>query len=433
MNTAETVVYTFPSKIIERQRWINHLTRYHGSLLAWYIGPETGRLFGVYEGKNFSVWFAAFRLEGDKIFFDDKAWFKDEVEFYKSLGAARVSGVTRLMGKFVGIYKNDPAKPEGRIVYFHRPGVAELREFSCEELLCNHSAFLCGGVSVNKNGLYMAIVFYDERGDRTVLAHKIFTGAVNIPHGGAWEALYQWAIETNMEFQAQDGTKLQVQYSIIAGDTVDVSAETINSFVSRFPAQFVARGVVWRELADDLIQRPGYIDISGADFRGKIPDLKRAAGITASMIDETALIAALAALQYCIVHNKALRDAMKKEQEQNKRPERFLSTRPPHVLIARPGDPAPVGAPDWRDRLQRPGLILLSYARCYDYENESWRSTPHINKYWLAYWVKAAGDKLYFLESNNIYSEDDVDTAAPEGFSGRNYKDGGACSWGRVP
>ncbi|GHV89670.1 hypothetical protein AGMMS50268_01730 [Spirochaetia bacterium] len=121
------------------------------------------------------------------------------------------------------------------------------------------------------------------------------------------------------------------------------------------------------------------------------------------------------------------------ETEESESKKKELPTRSPHVLIARPGDPAPVGVPDWRDRLQRPGLILLSYARCYDYENESWRSTPHIKKYWLAYWVKAAGDKLYFLESNNIYSEDDVDTAAPEGFSGRNYKDGGACSWGRVP
>ncbi|GHT61231.1 hypothetical protein FACS1894109_19620 [Spirochaetia bacterium] len=150
---------------------------------------------------------------------------------------------------------------------------------------------------------------------------------------------YQWAIKSNMVFEGPDGTRLQAQYSIFAGDAVDVSAETIDGFVSRFAAPVFARGVVWGKLADDLIQHPGYIDISGVAFRDKIRDVKTAAGITATMIDEAALIAALASFWHCIRTQSAMCEARK--QKHGGQQEKELPKRIPKVLTARPGCPFP--------------------------------------------------------------------------------------------
>ncbi|GHU73397.1 hypothetical protein FACS189450_13110 [Spirochaetia bacterium] len=116
MNTADAaVVYNFPEKIIERQSWINFLTRYHEGLMAWYIDCRTGRLFGVYEG-NDSLWWAAFKFSGDSAIFDASHTYPDDDKFWLDMKHSPASGVTRFMGKYVGIYKNDPAKPEGKVI-----------------------------------------------------------------------------------------------------------------------------------------------------------------------------------------------------------------------------------------------------------------------------------------------------------------------------
>jgi hypothetical protein len=102
------------------------------------------------------------------------------------------------------------------------------------------------------------------------------------------------------------------------------------------------------------------------------------------------------------------------------RPEKEEKFSPPRIFVARPGEPVPVGIPDFRHSLQRNGLILASYARLLrpgHYNNK------HLKKIWAAYWVCARNKAFFYC--GTFETEKEAASAMPDETDERNYKDCG--------
>jgi hypothetical protein len=125
--TDEMKLYTMPENYLRRQQWTAFLAK-NGyaigdcSLACWYIGPQSGRLIGVYlyltvSGRR-EVRIKSWCINRDQTLEfhgEDKVSFN---EIYTRLRESPESHCTDYMPFFIGIASDPPPKPEGRVIPF---------------------------------------------------------------------------------------------------------------------------------------------------------------------------------------------------------------------------------------------------------------------------------------------------------------------------
>ncbi|GHU56256.1 hypothetical protein FACS189442_4690 [Spirochaetia bacterium] len=110
------------------------------------------------------------------------------------------------------------------------------------------------------------------------------------------------------------------------------------------------------------------------------------------------------------------------------REKREKEYRDPCVFIARPGEAVPHGIPDLRGKLQRPGLILVAYARGRRESSrygKKWDAT-----YWLAWWVTTSGPIRYYASDYGFLDADIPEMRPDTSCSSRNCLKGDKWSYG---
>jgi len=125
MEQESVVVYTLPEDYVRRCRYTAFLNRHRGGrhMLGWYIGPESGRLFGVYISPTDEYP----ETDGYNIKNDGALHFWETVPFddwdllNRRIRQSPEVHVTENMAYFMGLGTAPPCRQEAKILPFPLP------------------------------------------------------------------------------------------------------------------------------------------------------------------------------------------------------------------------------------------------------------------------------------------------------------------------